>query len=507
MKREEQQYYSFKDVVNTALSKVSKLSDTTEAANEKEMSMNIISDLTYINIWNAFTKWCQDMTELNYVIDIPQFCEMFYFADKPLDGIIIKLSKSFLSENHLNWDIENSNYEKNYKSKYLGNTPKIQKLNCNSIAKELNMKNAIIQNGLTNLFQSIGQILSTNPNCLIDLGVFGNLYINEKNVIQYPSKCKGTSQTIRKTTIKSLIDRRNNLEEIYDYDYEVTNEKQNVQTSNEFNNSETLHSKENININSKKQNIDIKLKPKVKLNFNFKNVNKGQEIYNYKRKRQDESKVPIEIPMLKSNWKMKEMLNATFKIIHRQKAKSNPILFNAYSNTKAAPFTSEKTQIPLSHRIGSFYTLSMQDFIIDKTTKNIKRLFDDYFYRYQGKVFDEPATEMEEYMHYVDPSSVDQQKIEMKKIAYKRYYHFIEKSIPNSYISEMKPEWLYEITCKAKAFTHQKNENGDIVQNNFDESNKFKIDECFTELQNEYEDSMKRAILDYILKHPEQRKN
>jgi len=79
-----------------------------------------------------------------------------------------------------------------------------------------------------------------------------------------------------------------------------------------------------------------------------------------------------------------DMLHAYFKVVRILKAKANPVLFNVYSKTKEVPFTAEKTKIPFGHRIGSFYSLNLQNFNIDKTNKSIKRLTDDYFFKYRN---------------------------------------------------------------------------------------------------------------------------
>ena len=123
----------------------------------------------------------------------------------------------------------------------------------------------------------------------------------------------------------------------------------------------------------------------------------------------------INIPMKEERWNLIDMFHADFKVVRIQKAKANPVLFNVYSNTKAAPFTAEKTQIPIAHRIGSFYSLSLQNFIIDKTNKSIKRLTDDYFFKYRNTKFEELATEDEEYLYIIKRGNINPEKIELKK--------------------------------------------------------------------------------------------
>lgn len=153
------------------------------------------------------------------------------------------------------------------------------------------------------------------------------------------------------------------------------------------------------------------------------------------------------IPMKEQGWKFCDMINSVFKKNEFIRQSKFPSLFNEYSNTRAAPFTSEKTQIPITHRIGSFYSLSLQNFIVDKTTKSIKTLYDDYFYKYKSIVFEIPANELEEYENYVNPNTklVDPKKVSLRRDTYERYCRLYKNHIPNHYIAEIKEKWLVNI--------------------------------------------------------------
>ena len=52
MKQENTKFYTFKDVVNTALQKSSTIQNKKDVPGDVEFSLNVISDLTYSNIWN-----------------------------------------------------------------------------------------------------------------------------------------------------------------------------------------------------------------------------------------------------------------------------------------------------------------------------------------------------------------------------------------------------------------------------------------------------------------------
>ena len=151
--------------------------------------------------------------------------------------------------------------------------------------------------------------------------------------------------------------------------------------------------------------------------------------------------------MIDSDWNMRDMLNSTFKNNDFTKSTTYPVLFNEYSNTRAAPFTSEKTQIPISHRIGSFYSLSLQNFIIDKTTKSVKTLYDEYFYKYKNILFDVlPANQQEEYLDLISSENhIKNDRVAQRKETYKRYQNLFMNFIPDNYIAEIKDKWLLNI--------------------------------------------------------------
>ena len=534
MKQEDIKYYTFNDVVNIALQKSNLNQNKKDIPGDAEFSLNIISDLTYSNIWNSFLKWCTDQTELGYLVNIFSFGNMFYVAEKQNEGISVKMTDFFLREHNLRWNEAKSTYESLYRVKYENAQPHTEKLNYIVISTELNTKKILVQNGLNNLFNSIGYLLETTANCLIDLGILGQFICNNRLVYQIPSKLKNDSISNKKTTIKSLIDRTQkiqNKEEEKNENYEnlENNEKEEEalkekieQNLNQIEKDDKaknllmfegdgLTEQERLEIMNAKQVIKDTIKPnnlnksasglkKLMTEKEDQKISLEEEMYtdqivaSVNKKKLPPVKVRkiIHIPMKEEKWNLIDMFHADFKVVRVQKEKANPVLFNVYSNTKAAPFTAEKTQIPIAHRIGSFYSLSLQNFIIDKTTKSIKRLTDDYFFKYRNTKFDEPATEMEEYIYIIKHDIVSAEKIELKKEAYKRYQNFILNSINDDYIAVMKGDWLFEIIKMINRVYLMKQY--DILVNS-----------SFREMTQDYKRAMKTSILDYILKHPEQK--
>ena len=530
MKQENIKYYTFKDVVNTALQKTSILQNKKDVPGDVEFSLNVISDLTYSNIWNSFIKWCTDQTELGFVVNIFSFGNMFYVSEKQNEGISVKLTDFFLREHNLKWDETKSTYESLYRNKYENTKPQVEKLNYIYISTNLNTKKILVQNGLNNLFNSIGYLLESTPSCLLDLGNLGQFLCNNRVVFQVPSKIKSDSVSNKKTTIKSLIDRTQkglSKEERKQNEYYTENEmdynqKETEELKEKIEKSIDLISKEDRGknlIGTQEEGLTEKEKLEIR---NAKNLIKeltGGDIKSHnKYSGREEQKIPTEdeyyqehlsvtnkkklpplkakrivnIPMREERWNLIDMFHSDFKVVRILKAKANPVLFNVYSNTKAAPFTAEKTQIPIAHRIGSFYSLSLQNFIIDKTNKSIKRLTDDYFFKYRNTKFEELATEDEEYLYVIKRGNINPEKIELKKEAHKRYQNFIMNSINEDYIATMKGNWLVEIIKLINRLYLMK-------------EYEILVNSSFTEMFQDYKKAMKTSILDYILKHPEQK--
>jgi hypothetical protein len=156
---------------------------------------------------------------------------------------------------------------------------------------------------------------------------------------------------------------------------------------------------------------------------------------------------------MNSTFKKKEQDMTTLGLNKEQ----NPVIFNVYSHTKAVPFTSEKTKIPIPHRIASFYTLGIQNLIIDSNSKRLKALGDEYFQKYKTVVLELPATSEEEYEYAAEVSKEYEansgvqiripKRVLYRKNIYKKYQQHIETKnfIPDSYLSEIKGGWMENI--------------------------------------------------------------
>jgi len=560
---------------------------------------------------------------------------MFYISEKQIEGISLKFSDLFLKENDLKWDESKFYFEKLPETKFNSSLASIQKLNLLLISSELNLPKIYVQNGLNNMFKSIGIMLNSNINCVVDLGILGNLHCYNKLIHHIPTRQKKDIIFNKKASVKALL--LKNFDENVIMKKTSLNGKNSVfnnTINNNFNKSsniissnyqankeaftknmnfamtakvfpnfgssqrEIFNNLNNSNLNSSATHLDQtprepkygdsivleKIRHNIKLmnttgfrnemiykssfdygdsfhnnvnnNSNLKNLNNNNfnrtnanNFYNQTHKTRisisavasntnqnanlnnqsnnvtsnnfynsnsnfnnnihnneinnnlNNSKFNstsmsklVNVPFRESEWNFKEMMNSTFRKKDIIKTSTHPVLFNAYSNTKAAPFTSEKTQIPISHRIGSFYSLPLQNFIIDKTTKSIKRLYDEYFIKYKKIKMELPASEEEEYLSLLGLYQ-NEEKVEFRKNVYERYQEYILKHIPDNILSDIKEIWLVNIIKMS------------MRPYNLSEPEKYNkmLSESIKDILYMYRVSMKQSIIDYMLKHPEQR--
>ncbi len=440
--------------------------------------MDLICQVIYYNF-----RWCVEQSEAGNLLNIPNLGTMYYVHDKTYEGISLILSDTFLKANELKLDENKFNYKSLSEMKIDSNVS-VVKLNLLNISSELTLQKVYVHTGLNKIFTSIGALLSSVTSCVIDLGHLGVLHSYSRVVYQVPSKLKRDTIFNKRTTVKALCS--NNVEENKTKEKEAKKTKRKTEVS-----VEKMHTEESIIPN--KTNILLhKLKTSIrKIDEQYNEVFINKSVRKFIDN--EESKQTL-VPIRESEWNLKDMLNSTFKRSDKMKTESVPSLFNVYCNTKAAPFTSEKTQIPISHRIGSFYSISLQNLIIDKTTKCIKRLYDEYFYKYKNVTFDQPATEQEEYQSLFD-SNIPQNKIQLRKDSFGRYVNYIFNFIEDEYISDIKEKWLINIVKKClRAYNINNQEKYNSLLN-----------DCVREIIILYKISMKTSIIDYMLKHPEQR--
>ena len=102
----------------------------------------------------------------------------------------------------------------------------------------------------------------------------------------------------------------------------------------------------------------------------------------------------------------------------------------------------------------------------------------------------EPADEAEEYDSVMHPKNADPSRINARKVSYNRYRQYVENEISVDVIAPIRQYWLTHIIELIPGDLH-------AVEK---ERIEHLIDTMLNEINKDYFDSVRKSILDYILK-------
>lgn len=102
----------------------------------------------------------------------------------------------------------------------------------------------------------------------------------------------------------------------------------------------------------------------------------------------------------------------------------------------------------------------------------------------------EPANEIEEYQAIMNPIKADKKKILARKVSYARYRQYVENEISVDVIAPIRQYWLSHIIELIPGDLHAVEK--DRIE--------YLIDTMLNEINKDYFDSVRKSILDYILK-------
>lgn len=103
----------------------------------------------------------------------------------------------------------------------------------------------------------------------------------------------------------------------------------------------------------------------------------------------------------------------------------------------------------------------------------------------------EPADEQEEYEALLYPQNADKRRIQARKVSYARYRQYVENEISVDVIAPIRQYWLTHIIELIPGDLH-------AVEK---ERIEYLIDTMLNEINKDYFDSVRKSILDYILKN------
>jgi dynein heavy chain len=154
------------------------------------------------------------------------------------------------------------------------------------------------------------------------------------------------------------------------------------------------------------------------------------------------------------------------------------------------------------HKIGTNYSPSSKGFFIDSEARIIKFKNLDAGTKLEGIgnqaiiAMAEPADEQEEYEALIYPQNADKKRIQARKVSYSRYRQYVENEISVDVIAPIRQYWLTHIIELIPGDLH-------AVEK---ERIEYLIDTMLNEINKDYFDSVRKSILDYILKNEQEMK-
>lgn len=170
-----------------------------------------------------------------------------------------------------------------------------------------------------------------------------------------------------------------------------------------------------------------------------------------------------------------------------------PPVIDPFSRTLAAPVSSQRHYLSVSHKIGTNFTPTSKGFYIDIETRVVR--YKD-IQNESGTKLDivserdvEPADEKEEYESVLAPAHADQNRINARRVSYHRYRSYVENEITVDVIAPIRQYWLTHIIELIPGDLHAVEK--DRIEH--------LIDTMLNEINKDYFDSVRKSILDYIL--------
>ena len=114
-----------------------------------------------------------------------------------------------------------------------------------------------------------------------------------------------------------------------------------------------------------------------------------------------------------------------------------PPVIDPFSRTLAAPVSSQRHYLSVSHKIGTNYTPSGKGF------KNVNETGTKLDIAKETDI--QPADEAEEYDAVMHPQNADPRRINARRVSYNRYRQYVENEISIDVIAPIRQYWLTHI--------------------------------------------------------------
>ena len=127
----------------------------------------------------------------------------------------------------------------------------------------------------------------------------------------------------------------------------------------------------------------------------------------------------------------KQLMSLSFRRPDKAMSRFPPVI-DPFSRTLAAPVSSQRHYLSVSHKIGTNFTPSGKGFYIDVDTRIVR--YKDV--SETGTKLDiisesnlQPADEAEEYDGVINPQNADPRRINARRVSYNRYRQYVENEI------------------------------------------------------------------------------
>lgn len=197
--------------------------------------------------------------------------------------------------------------------------------------------------------------------------------------------------------------------------------------------------------------------------------------------------------------KPSDLMGARFTKPSIAKVRFPPVI-DQFARTIAAPISATKFSLSVSARIASNYTPSAKYLHIDTESKGIKyiRLKESKISLTANPEFLNQPADLEEELFYVTNSQPNipelQKKIEARRTSYTRYKQYITNEIGDC-VATIKQYWINDIL--------------DLIPSEYPYLDRYTvenmIDKMLHEINKDYYESIRKAILDYVLKDDDEK--
>jgi dynein heavy chain, axonemal len=450
-------------VVQLSLEKVFAMCVERNLRGEQSTMFSVLSQNTYSQCFEALVKWVLGQFDLGRAVNCQGLGIMGYnpALDNP-KAVCIQLEDAFIQKYNLTFKFDERECPYPFTP-----GPSI-KINYVGISKTGNLEKSVVSTAVQSIFDMIGVILNEHTRVELDLGILGKLSSYNRAVKFSPVSKNKTAYLFGKSTVKNLMESGKNMHEKLPPLEQSFHLDESLQKS-------PIPQKNNTFNNYKPQVVENK---GLSIDMLGAGLNPYARISNYSSIASDPDK------MISTRFKKPQLANTGF-----------PPVLNIFSRTVAAPVSFNKQYISPSVRIASNYNPEAKSLVIDAEARCIKFIELDSgitLVANTNPLIPQTPTIMS---GSITATGTDSSSLNHDYIS-KRYSHYIENEITTEVIAPIRQYWIHKILDFVPA-------EWKFIEK---EQVEFFLDEMLNEINKDYYSAIRKSILDYVLKDPNQLK-